>query len=206
MNQISLSQTGFELSAKRTRKRIFLDQMQRIIPWDSLVALISKHAPSGANGRPPFAVAVMLRIHFMQQWFTLSDPAMEEALHDVLIYREFAGLDAGMTRIPDESTLLRFRRLLEEHNLAAHLLAAVNSTLVQAGLLLKAGTAVDATLIAAPSSTKNNRGQRGPQMRSSKKATTTTLVTVRARKSRVCRFGLPRRYPACADQTARTSA
>lgn len=143
--------------------------MQRIIPWDSLVGLISNHAPSGANGRPPFPVAVMLRIHIMQQWFTLSDPATEEALHDVLIYREFAGLDAGITRIPDQSTLLRFRRLLEEHNLAAHILAAVNSTLVQAGLLLKAGTAVHATLIAAPSSTKNNRGERDPQMRSSKK-------------------------------------
>jgi IS5 family transposase len=103
MNQISLSQTGFELSAKRTRKRIFLEQMQRILPWDSLVVLISNHAPSGAHGRPPFAVAVMLRIHFMQQWFTLSDPAMEEALHDTPIYREFAGLDTG---IPDESTTL----------------------------------------------------------------------------------------------------
>jgi IS5 family transposase len=169
MNQISLSQTGFELSAKRTRKRIFLDEMQSIIPWDILVGMVAKHAPSGINGRPPFPVAVMLRIHFMQQWFTLSDPAMEEALHDVLIYREFAGLDAGITRIPDESTILRFRRLLEEHNLAAQMLAAVNATLVQAGLLLKAGTAVDATLIAAPSSTKNNDGKRDPDMTSSKK-------------------------------------
>jgi len=169
MNQISLSQTGFELSAKRTRKRIFLDEMQCIIPWDILVGMIAKHAPSGANGRPPFPVAVMLRIHFMQQWFTLSDPAMEEALHDVLIYREFAGLDTGMTRIPDESTILRFRRLLEEHNLAAQMLAAVNVTLVQAGLLLKAGTAVDATLIPAPSSTKNTAGERDAEMTSSKK-------------------------------------
>jgi transposase, IS5 family len=169
MNQISLSQTGFELSAKRTRKRIFLDEMQRIIPWDILVGLIAKHAPSGANGRPPFPVAVMLRIHFMQQWFGLSDPAMEEALHDTPLYREFAGLDSGMSRIPDETTILRFRRLLEEHKLADQMLAAVNVTLVQAGLLLKAGTAVDATLIPAPSSTKNNDGTRDPQMTSSKK-------------------------------------
>ena len=169
MNQISLSQTGFELSAKRTRKRIFLDEMQRIIQWDILVGMIAKHAPSGANGCPPQPVGVMLRIHFMQQWFGLSDPAMEEALHDVMLYREFAGLDVGMTRVPDESTILRFRHLLEEHNLAAQMLAAVNVTLVQAGLLLKAGTAVDATLIAAPSSTKNNDGTRDAEMTSSKK-------------------------------------
>jgi IS5 family transposase len=169
MNQISLSQTGFELSAKRTRKRIFLDEMQRIIPWDILVGMIAKHAPSGANGRPPHPVAVMLRIHFMQQWFTLSDPAMEEALHDTPIYREFAHLDVGMSRIPDESTILRFRHLLEEHSLAAQMLAAVNVTLVQAGLMLKAGTAVDATLIPAPSSTKNSNGTRDPEMTSSKK-------------------------------------
>lgn len=169
MNQISLSQTGFELSAKRTRKRIFLDEMQRIIPWDILVGLIAKHAKSGVNGRPPFPVPIMLRIHFMQQWFGLSDPAMEEALHDTPIYREFAGIDAGISRIPDETTILRFRRLLEEHKLADQMLAAVNVTLVQAGLLLKAGTAVDATLIAAPSSTKNNDGVRDAEMTSSKK-------------------------------------
>jgi IS5 family transposase len=169
MNQISLSQTGFELSAKRTRKRIFLDEMQRIIPWDILLGMIAKHAPAGANGRPPHPVATMLRIHFMQQWFGLSDPAMEEALHDIMIYREFAGIDIGTNRIPDESTILRFRHLLEEHNLAAQMLAAVNVTLVQAGLMLKAGTAVDATLIAAPSSTKNNEGTRDPEMTSSKK-------------------------------------
>ena len=143
--------------------------MQRIIPWGILVGLIAKHAPSGANGRPPFPVPVMLRIHFMQQWFGLSDPAMEEALHDTPLYREFAGLDSGISRIPDETTILRFRRLLEEHKLADQMLAAVNVTLVQAGLLLKAGTAVDATLIPAPSSTKNNDGTRDAEMTSSKK-------------------------------------
>jgi IS5 family transposase len=111
----------------------------------------------------------MLRIHFMQQWFGLSDPAMEEALHDTPLYREFAGLDSGISRIPDESTILRFRRLLEEHKLADQMLAAVNVTLVQAGLLLKAGTAVDATLIPAPSSTKNKDGVRDAEMTSSKK-------------------------------------
>lgn len=111
----------------------------------------------------------MLCIHFMQQCFGLSDPAMEEALHDTPLYREFAHLEAGMSRIPDETTILRSRRLLGEHKLADQMLAAVNVTLVQAGLLLKAGTAVDATLIPAPSSTKNNTGERDDEMSSSKK-------------------------------------
>lgn len=111
----------------------------------------------------------MLRIHFMQQWFGLSDPAMEEALHDVPLYREFAGLDAGVTRMPDESTILRFRHLLEGNNLSIQLLAAINATLATKGLLLKSGTVVDATLIAAPPSTKNRTGERDPEMHQTKK-------------------------------------
>ena len=110
----------------------------------------------------------MLRIHFMQQWFTLSDPAMEEALHDVPLFREFAGLNWD-TAVPDETTILRFRRLLEDHKLSAQILALVNELLGAKGLLLRAGTVVDATLIAAPSSTKNASGQRDPQMKQSKK-------------------------------------
>jgi IS5 family transposase len=111
----------------------------------------------------------MLRIHFMQQWFTLSDPAMEEALHDVPLFREFAGLDSWTTRLPDESTILRFRHLLEEHKLAAQMLEVINELLRAKGLMLKAGTVVDATLIAAPSSTKNASGERDPEMHQSKK-------------------------------------
>jgi IS5 family transposase len=111
----------------------------------------------------------MLRIHFMQQWFGLSDPAMEESLHDVPLYREFAGLDAGLSRLPDESTILRFRHLLEQHNLSIQLLATINATLAKRGLLLKAGTVVDATLIAAPSSTKNSKGERDPEMHQTQK-------------------------------------
>jgi IS5 family transposase len=110
----------------------------------------------------------MLRIHFMQQWFTLSDPAMEESLHDVPLFREFAGLNWD-TPVPDETTILRFRRLLEEHKLAPQILALVNELLGAKGLMLRAGTVVDATLIAAPSSTKNASGERDPQMKQSKK-------------------------------------
>jgi IS5 family transposase len=111
----------------------------------------------------------MLQIHFMQQWFGLSDPAMEEALYDVPLYREFAGLDEGMTRLPDESTILRFRHLLETHGLAAQMLTLVNEILSEKGLMLKAGSAVDATLISAPSSTKNGSGTRDPEMHQTKK-------------------------------------
>lgn len=145
---------GLDLTTKRTRKREFLDEMIRVVPWGELVALVSPHAPEGKRGLAPFPVATMLRIHFMQQWFTLSDPAMEEALHDVPLFREFAALDNWNMHLPDESTILRFRHLLEKHELAAQMLEAVNALRSRKGLRLKAGTAVDATLIAAPSSTK----------------------------------------------------
>ena len=160
---------GLDLSGKRTRKRQFLDEMERVVPWCRLIGLIEPHYPKGHTGRPPFAIATMLRIHFLQQWFGLSDPAMEEALFDVPLYREFAQLPGGINRLPDESTILRFRHLLEAHDLAAQMLAAVNDTLRRHGLLLKSGSVVDATLIAAPSSTKNNTGTRDPEMHQTKK-------------------------------------
>lgn len=166
MKQQSL---GLGTSSKRTRKREFLDEMERVVPWSDLVALIAPYMPEGRRGRPPFAVEAMLRIHFMQQWFTLSDPAMEEALHDVPLFRDFAGLGGWDERLPDESTILRFRHLLEEHKLSAQILATINELLQAKGLLLRAGTVVDATLIAAPSSTKNISGQRDPEMHQSKK-------------------------------------
>ena len=169
MKQISLAATGFELAAKRTRKREFLDEMDRVIPWSQLLALIAPHAPAGKTGRPPFATEVMLRIHLLQQFFGHSDPAMEEALHDIPLYREFAQLDVGTTRLPDESTILRFRHLLEAHDLGAQILEAVNAQLQRQGLLLKTGTVVDATLIAAPSATKNAKGERDPEMHQTKK-------------------------------------
>ena len=165
MKQSSLD---LNLSNKRTRKREFLFEMDRVVPWAALVELIAPYYPEGKNGRPPFALETMLRVHFMQQWFTLSDPAMEEAFFDVPLYREFAQLDAH-ARLPDESTILRFRHRLEEHKLAEQILATVNEQLSSKGLLLKVGTAVDATLIAAPTSTKNKGKARDPEMHSSKK-------------------------------------
>ena len=171
MKQMSLDSTGFERKTKRTRKRDFLDEMNLVVPWSELVALVTPHAPARGTkgGRPPFAVETMLRIHFLQQWFNLSDPAMEEALYDTPMFREFAGLDMGEDRLPDESTILRFRHLLEAHNLSLQILATVNATLMAKGLLLKQGTVVDATLIAAPSSTKNQDGERDPEMHQTKK-------------------------------------
>ena len=169
MSQISLGTSGFELSTKRTRKRELLDEMNVVVPWAELVGLIQPHAPAGKTGRPPFAVETLLRIHFMQQWFTLSDPAMEESLYDTPLYCEFARLDPGISRLPDESTILRFRHLLESNDLALQIMATVNAMLTAKGLLLRAGTAVDATLIAAPSSTKNATGTRDPEMHQTKK-------------------------------------
>lgn len=166
MKQHSL---GLGVTAKRTRRREFLDEMEKVVPWADLVALVSPYLPEGKRGRPPFSPETMLRIHFMQQWFALSDPAMEEALHDMPVFREFAGLEGWDERLPDESTILRFRHVLEKHKLAAQILQTVNDLLSAKGVMLKSGTVVDATLIAAPSSTKNSSGERDPEMKQSRK-------------------------------------
>ena len=166
MKQQSL---GLGQSGKRTRRREFLGEMERVVPWSELVALVLPYLPEGRRGRPPFPAEAMLRIHFMQQWFNLSDPAMEDALHDVPLFRDFAGLGGWDDRLPDESTILRFRHVLEQHKLAVQILQTVNDLLTAKGLLLKQGTVVDATLIAAPSSTKNASGERDPEMKQSKK-------------------------------------
>ena len=160
---------GLRLNVKRTRKRAFLEEMGSVVPWAALVALVAPHYPKGSTGRPPMGIEVMLRVHFLQQWFSLSDPAMEEALHDTPLYREFIGLDGAMDRLPDESTILRFRHLLEKHDLGAAMLRIVNELLTQKGLMLKSGTVIDATLISAPSSTKNADGERDPEMHQAKK-------------------------------------
>ena len=165
MKQSSLD---LSLSTRKTRKQELLAQMDRVVPCAALIDVIAPYYPEGKTGRPPFALEAMLRIHCMQQWFTLSDLAMEEAFFDTPIYREFAGLDAH-GRMPDESTILRFRHRLEKHKLAEQILATVNELLAAQGLLLKAGSAVDATLIASPSSTKNKDRKRDPEMHSSQK-------------------------------------
>jgi IS5 family transposase len=168
MDQITL---GFDPLHKKTRKEVFLEEMNQAVPWQQLVALITPHA-RGAHqalgGRPPFAVETMLRIHCLQLWWNLSDPAMEEELHERPLFRQFALL-AGSPRLPDETTILRFRHLLEKHSLAPEILKTINAGLSAQGLMLKTGTLVDATLIAAPSSTKNSRGERDPEMHQTKK-------------------------------------
>ena len=165
MKQAALN---LDLSVKKTRKQVFLEQMAKVVPWAALVEVISPYYPEGKTGRPPFSLETMLRIHFLQQWFTLSDPGMEEAFFDMPLLREFAQLKE-FGRLPDESTILRFRHRLEKHKLAEQILETVNELLTQHGLLLKVGTAVDATLIAAPTSTKNKDRTRDPEMHSSKK-------------------------------------
>ena len=165
-----MKQSSFDLNliTRRTRKQVFLQQMDTVVPWAALVELIAPYYSEGRNGRPPFPLETMLRVHFMQQWFSLSDPAMEEAFFDIPLYREFAQLSA-FGRLPDESTILRFRHRLEKYKLADQILSTVNELLEQRGLLLKVGTAVDATLIPAPSSTKNKAKARDPEMHSSQK-------------------------------------
>lgn len=151
------------LTTKKTRKREFLEQMEQVVPWSTLLELIAPYYPEGRTGRPPFSLSTMLRVYFLQQWFTLSDPAMEEAFFDTPLYREFAQLEE-LSRLPDESTILRFK-----HKLTEQILITVNELLTRSGLLLKTGTVVDATLIAAPTSTKNKEKARDPEMHSSKK-------------------------------------
>lgn len=174
IHSIKQASLNLNLQLKKTRKPVFLEQMEHVVPWADLVALIGPYCPEGKNGRPPFPLMTMLRTHFMQQGFTLSDPAMEEAFFDTPLYREFAQLEE-FARMPDESTILRFgktpspRHRLEEHKLAEQMLITVNDLLTAKGLLLKAGTVVDATLIAAPTSTKNKDKTRDPEMHSSKK-------------------------------------
>ena len=164
MKQMSPATTGLELVTKRTRKREFLDEMNLVIPWSELLSLIATYAPWGNTGRPPFATEVMLRIHLLQQFFGHSDPAIEEVLHDIPLYQEFAHPDAGVTRLPEDTTILRFRHMFEAHALGQQILATVNAKLIDRGLMLKTGTVVNATLIAAPSSTKNDKGERDPEM------------------------------------------
>ena len=170
MKQLSLASTDFVKKPKQTRREKFLLEMEAVVPWARLLAVIEPFYPKAGNGRRPYELPVMRRIHFMQQWFNYSDAAMEEALHDIPLLRRFAGLDAGSDTLPDETTILNFRHLLQTHRLSARIFAEVNALLAEKGLLLREGTTVDATLIAAPPSTKNRDGQRDPEMTQTKKS------------------------------------
>ena len=169
MKQMTLASGGFEKHGKTTRRAQFLADMNRVVPWSNLCALIEPHYSRGVAGRPPIGVERMLRIYFLQQWFNLSDPAVEESLYDVLSMREFVGIDLGREAAPDETTILRFRHLLEKHELGKRLFEEVGRHLQANGLKLSTGTIVDATIIAAPSSTKNQDGERDPEMKQTRK-------------------------------------
>src|SRR5580765_541892 len=168
MGQISFSDAEYAGKRKKTRREVFLEEMELVVPWKALLGLIEPHYPDAGRGRRPYPLESMLRVHLMQNWFALSDPAMEEALYEIASLRAFAHLSLGEP-IPDETTILNFRHLLEEHDLAEDILKQVNAHLARKGLLLKRGSIVDATIIAAPSSTKNAEGKRDPEMHQTKK-------------------------------------
>ncbi|MBU1691216.1 MAG: IS5 family transposase [Gammaproteobacteria bacterium] len=169
MKQLSFAASEFAKKPKQTRREKFLLEMDAVVPWPRLLSVIEPNYPKAGNGRRPYELPTMLRIHFMQQWFGYSDAAMEEALHEVPLLRRFAGLDAGTDTMPDETTILNFRHLLERHALSSVLFAEINGLLSERGLLLREGSTVDATLIAAPPSTKNREGKRDPEMTQTKK-------------------------------------
>jgi len=160
---------GFERYGKKTRRAQFLEEMDQIVPWKKLSGLIEPFYPKPGNGRPPIGVERMLRIYFLQQWFNLSDPAVEDALNDSPVMRQFVGIDLGQEPVPDETTVCKFRHLLEQHQLGGEMLETVNLHLQQKGVRISTGTIVDATIIEAPSSTKNREQQRDPAMHQTKK-------------------------------------
>ena len=168
MTQLSFSDAEHAGKRKQTRRELFLAQMEHVVPWQALLSQIQAHYPKAGRGRHPYAKETMLRIHLLQQWYALSDPAMEEALYEIASMRQFTRLSL-LEAIPDETTILNFRHLLERHGLAPKLLEAVNGHLRGKGLLLRQGTIVDATIIDAPSSTKNKSGARDPDMHQTKK-------------------------------------
>src|ERR1700691_5762601 len=160
---------GFERYSKKTRRAEFLEEMEQVVPWKKLCTLIEPHYPKTGNGRPPVGVERMLRMYFLQQWFNLSDPAVEEALYDSVVMRDFVGIDLGREPAPDETTICKFRHLLEEHGLGGEMLEAVNLHLEGQGVRITTGTIVDATIIHAPSSTKNREQKRDPEMHQTRK-------------------------------------
>ena len=169
MRQATLATAGFERYAKTTRRAAFLDEMERVVPWPALCRRIAPFYPKPGTGRPPIGVERMLRIYLLQQWFNLSDPGVEEALYDLPAMRRFVGIDLGREPVPDETTMCRFRHLLEAHDLGRRLFEEVQRHLAENGLKVSTGTIVDATIISAPSSTKNADKARDPEMRQTRK-------------------------------------
>ena len=166
---MTLATAGFERYAKTTRRAGFLAQMDRVVPWDKLCALVFPVYPQAGDGRPPIELERMIRIHCLQHWFNLSDPAMEESLHDSVSMRRFAGIDLGREPVPDETTVCKFRHLLEKHDLGKRMFEEIGRHLQACGFQVAKGTIVDATILSAPSSTKNKDKARDPEMCQTKK-------------------------------------
>ena len=170
MSQRSFASAEYAMKKKRTRRERFLAEMERIVPWSRLIAVIEPLYPkSGRVGRPPIGVPKMLRMYCLQQWYGLADEALEDALYDSQALRDFVGIDLSRESVPDATTLLKFRRLLQDNDLTRTLFDEINAHLTEQGLLMRAGTIVDATIIAAPSSTKNEGKTRDPDMHQTKK-------------------------------------
>ncbi len=169
MSQLSFSSLDYASKKKRTKREIFLAEMDQVVPWSRIEAVIAPVYPKAGKGRQPYPIAVMLRIYFLQQWYHLSDPGAEEALYDIQSMRQFTGLELGRDAIPDETTILNFRHLLERHDLTKAVFETVSGYLEERGCLLRGGTIMDATLIAASPSTKNKDRKRDPDMSQSKK-------------------------------------
>ncbi len=167
-HQLSFADSEFNNKRRQTRKEKFLGRMEKLIPWQRLESVIEPHYPKAGNGRKPYPLPTMLRIHCMQQWYSMSDPAMEDALYEIASMRLFAGLSLDGA-IPDHTTIMNFRHLLERHGLARQIFNEVSTWLSEAGVLIKEGTLLDATIIEAPSSTKNKAGERDPEMHQTKK-------------------------------------
>jgi IS5 family transposase len=167
--QHTFAGVAYPAKKKQTKRERFLAEMDAVIPWETLLALVAPHYPKAGRDRPPLPMAVLLRVYFLQQWFNLSDPLAEEMLYDSESMRRFAGVELGEDTVPDETTILRFRHLLEQHQLTQTMFEAVKEHLAAKRLLLSAGTIVDATIINAPSSTKNAARERDPEMRQTKK-------------------------------------
>jgi len=168
-NQRTFASMAWQAKGKVTRRERFLAEMDAVIPWTRLLGLIAPHYPKAGNGRQPLGMEKMLRIYFLQQWFNLSDPQAEDAIYDSESMRRFARVELGDEVVPDESTILRFRHLLERHGLSQAIFDSITSLLEERRLLLRSGTIVDATIIAAPSSTKNASATRDPEMKQTRK-------------------------------------
>jgi IS5 family transposase len=169
MKRASFASLAYESKKRKTRREKFLEEMDEVIPWEELLQVITPYYPRAGNGRQPMPLSRMLRIYFMQQWYGLSDPAMEDSLYDIESMRRFADIDLEVDVIPDETTILNFRHLLEKHNLTKKIFDQTKHYLTEKGLLLREGTIVDATIINAPSSTKNRDKVRDKEMKQTKK-------------------------------------